>query len=97
MILDHVLRYRMTTNQVVERLYFPAQKYNAVTKVTARLRRDRLLSKFVLCHPRVYFTLGPRAAQDLGVSPGRTCPLGPQSLPTEYAVLAYAVLTCVSR
>ena len=92
MILDHVVRHRMTTNEVVHRLYFPHHKDNAVTKVTARLCRERLLCKFVLCYPRAYFTLGDQAVQNLGVSPGRTCPLGPQSLPTEYAVLAYALL-----
>ena len=92
LILDHVVRHHITTNQVVQRLYFPCQEYNAVTKVTARLCRQLSLCKFVLCQPRVYFTLGPQAAKDLGVSLGQTYPLGPQSLPTEYGVLAYAIL-----
>lgn len=91
-ILDHAARHRMTTNEVVRKLFFPEHRHNAVTKVTARLCRERLLRKFPLHHPRAYYTLGPHAAQSMGISVKRTYPLGPQALPTEYAALAYATL-----
>ena len=54
--------------------------------------RERLLAKHPLHHPQVYFTLGPRGAQQLGLPPHRACPLGPQALPTEFGALAYATL-----
>ena len=91
-ILDHVARHRITTNKVVQRLYLPHHQLNAVSKVTARLRRVSLLSKYPLIHPQVYYTLGPQTVQALGISPHRTLPLGPQVLPIEYAALAYATL-----
>ena len=42
-ILDHILRYRLTTNAVLHRTLFPEQSMNAVTKVTARLCQRGLL------------------------------------------------------
>lgn len=91
-ILDHVARYRLTTNQVLHRLFFPQNKLNAVHKVTARLCKHDLLSKFTFHHPRVYFTLSPNEAQNRGLLASRGQPLGTQSLPTEYASLVYATL-----
>lgn len=91
-ILDHVARHRITTNQVLQKLFFPQNGRNAVTKVTARLCRDDRLSRFTFRHPRIYYTLGPSEAQRRGLPISRTQPLGPQSLPTEYSVLAYATL-----
>ena len=96
-ILEHVLRYRITTNSVLHQLFFAEQQLNAVTKVTARMCRSKLLSKYPLYHPRSYFTLGPVAVQQLGASPHRTLPLGPQALPTDYAVLAYSTLGPTKR
>lgn len=92
LILDHVARYRVTVNEVLHSLFFPEQQPNAVTKVTSRLCQAECLRRFPLYHPRTYFTLGPKAAQLLGQSMHRTLPLGPQSLPTEFAVLAYATM-----
>lgn len=89
-IIDHVHRHRITTNEVLHKLFFTDQQHNAVTKVTARLCRAEFLRKFPLYHPRTYFTLGPQAARQLGAPLQRTLPLGPQSLPTEYAALVYA-------
>jgi hypothetical protein len=40
-----------------------------------------------------YFVPGKRAVQTFGLPAGRAQPLGPQSLPTEYAVLLYATKT----
>jgi hypothetical protein len=91
-ILDHVARYRLTTHQVLHKLFFPQRQPNGLTKVTARLCRQRRLNRFTLRHPRVYFTLGNDEARDRGLPPNRCQPLGPQSLPIQYAVLAYATL-----
>lgn len=91
-ILDHVRRFRLTTNEVVQKLFLPNQQLNAVTKVTARLASSGLLRSFPLYHPRTYFTLGDEGAAYLGMPENRALPLGPQSLPTEFAVLSYATL-----
>jgi hypothetical protein len=48
--------------------------------------------KFPLSHPRAYFTLGEGEARNRGLPPNRCQPLGPQSLPIQYAILAYATL-----
>ena len=91
-IIDHVVRHRISNNEIIQKLFFFGQQPNAVTKVTARLCRTNLLRKFPLYHPRTYFTLGSQAAQLLGLSSNRTLPLGPQSLPIEFGALAYATL-----
>lgn len=91
-ILEHVFRHRMTTNGVLHKLFLRNRQPNAVTKITSRMCRECLLAKHPLHHPRVYYTLGPRGAQQLGVTSHRTCPLGPQALPTEFGALAYAAL-----
>lgn len=89
-ILDHILRYRLTTNAVLHRTLFPEQSMNAVTKVTARLCQRGLLRRYPLVPPETYFTAGPEAVRQFGVPSRRTEPLGPQALPIDYAVLIYA-------
>lgn len=96
-ILDHVARYRVTVSEVLHALFFPSQFPNAVTKVTSRLCQQDYLRRFPLYHPRTYFTLGPKGAQSLGQSANRTLPLGPQSLPTDFATLSYATLGGTER
>lgn len=91
-IVDHVGRYRMTTNAVVHRQFLAGRRANAVTKVTLRLCEGDYLRSFPLYHPKRYFTLGLRGATLLGLPPNRTLPLGPQTLPTEYGILAFALL-----
>ena len=92
LILEHVARYRITTNEVVHKLHFRRQRPNAVTKVTARLTRLDSLRRATLDHPRAYFTLGSAGTAMLGLPENRALPLGPQSLPTEFGVLAFAAL-----
>lgn len=89
-IIDLTNRYRIGTNAAYRRLAFDGQSMNAVTKVTARLCRQGLLQRYPLIPPEDYFTLGPRSVRQLGLSQKRTEPLGPQSLPIDYAVLLYA-------
>lgn len=89
-IIELTNRYRLGTNATYQQLAFDGQSMNAVSKVTARLCREGLLSRYPLVPPEDYFTLGPRSARQLGVSERRTEPLGPQALPIDYAVLLYA-------
>jgi hypothetical protein len=88
-IFEHILRYRLTTREVLHRLFFPEVKPNAVTKVTSRLCDSGFLRQCGLYEKRKYFVFGAEAARLLGVGPKRTEELGVQTRPIEYATLAY--------
>ena len=88
-IIQLVGRYRIGTNATFQKLAFQNQSLNAVSKVTARLCRERMLQRYPLIPPQDYFTLGPRSIQLLGYGLRRSEPLGPQALPMDYAVLLY--------
>jgi hypothetical protein len=94
-ILQHVARHRLTTNDVIHRLFCPTARANAAVKISTRLVRMGLLRRFPLAHPQVYFTLSAKACQQLRTGTYRSQPLGPQSLPSEVAALHYC--TCGSR
>jgi hypothetical protein len=91
-IFQHLLRYRLTTREVLHRLLFADSEINAVTKVTSRLTKHGYLNRYELYTPRSYFVLGPQAAKILGVSPKKTNSLGPLALAREYGNLAYCCL-----
>lgn len=93
-LLEHVARYRLSTLDVLQKLFFVDRTRNAVTQVTSRLCRAGLLQRHPLVHPRCYWTLGPQSWHTLGLR-ALPQPLGPQSLPLDYAVLAYATLAAV--
>ena len=95
LILQHVARHRLTTHEVLRRLFFPGSQPNAIVKVTSRLCRQQMLQKFPLIHPQVYFTLTAKACRQIGRAPSRSQPLGPQALPSELAALLYC--TCGPR
>jgi hypothetical protein len=88
-VLQHLLRYRITTREVLQKLFFPGSELNAATKVTSRLVEHGYLNRYELYKPRSYFTLGPRAARLLGISANKTEGLGPTILAREYAVFAF--------
>ncbi len=89
-IIDHVVRYRIGVMETMHRLFFADQELGAVCKVVQRLCDEEWLRRYPLIYPMKYFVPGKRTAQAFGLPIGRTHPLGPQSLPTEYAVLLYA-------
>ncbi len=89
-IISLTQRYRLATNATIHRHLFVGKSINAVTKVTSRLCREGMLQRYPLIPPEDYFTLGPYSAKQLGLAKHRTEPLGPQALPTDYAVLLYA-------
>lgn len=89
-IIEHTARYRLTTKEVLHRLFFDENEPNAVTKVVQRLCDEQWLRKYPLIYPSQYLIPGKRTAQALGLPSARTLPLGPQSLPTEFAILQYA-------
>ncbi len=91
-IFEHILRYRLTTREVLHKLFFNDSEENAVTKVTSRLTEHGFLNRHDLYPPRTYFVLGPKAGRIMGVSPKKTRELGPQALIREYAMLIYCCM-----
>jgi len=89
-IIDYVQRYHMATNRVIGSQLLAGRSMNAVAKVTARLCATGILTRYILVPPETYFRLGSHAISTLGLSARLSEPLGPQSLPTNYATLIYA-------
>ena len=89
-IIEHVVQYRISTNEVIQRLFFDGAHATSVTRATSRLCSTGWLAGFPLVYPTKYFVPGKLAASAYGLPLARTYPLGPQSLPTEFAVLEYA-------
>lgn len=92
LILEHVARYRLTTLEALGRAVLAGLSRNALNKITTRLCTSGLLQKYTLLHPVRYFVLGDWGARGMGFREYRAHPLGPQSLPQEFAVLAFAAL-----
>ena len=91
-IIEHVARYRLTTVDVLCRAVLSGLSRGATSKVANRLCDGGYLRQYTLLHPTKYYVLGEASANWLGIDTGRAAPLGPQSLPIEYAVLVYATL-----
>lgn len=89
-IIEHVARYRLTTKETLHRLFFRENEPNAAIKVANRLCDEGWLRKFPLLYPRQYLVAGKRTVQAMGLPATRSLPMGPQSLPTEFAILRYA-------
>ncbi len=96
-IFEHLLKYRMTTREVLHKLFFDDSDPNAVTKVTSRLVRHGYLNRHTLYEPRTYFTLGIQTVSLFGISPKKTRALGTQSLPQQLGILNYCCLSETPR
>ncbi|MCB0324633.1 MAG: hypothetical protein KDD69_13720 [Bdellovibrionales bacterium] len=92
-IFEHIMRYRMTTREVLQRLFFTDSELNAVTKVTSRLVEHGFLRRYELYPSRSYFTLGPASRHFLGIRQNATRDLGPIAKAREFAVLCYCCLS----
>jgi hypothetical protein len=90
-ILRHVARYRLTTSEVLRRLYFASAKPGGEKNVLRRLTGDYLQPR-PLYGKRVYYQLTPAAAMTLGESEESAAPLGPQALVRLYGTLAFCCL-----
>jgi len=87
-ILRHVARHRITTPEIVHRLFYPNESSEAVKSRLRRLRSIYLQSR-PLYGRRVYYQLTPKAAALLSEPVEITRPLGRIALPRAYAALAY--------
>lgn len=92
-IFQHLLRYRLTTREILHQLFFSDSEPNAATKVTSRLVLHDYLRRYDLFPPRSYFVVGPQAARFLGISSKKAASLGPQALMREYGTLAFCCLS----
>jgi len=89
-VVDFVVRNNVATNSTLGLTQLQGISPNAVTKVTARMCDQKLLTRYDLIPPEDYFRLGNRAISLLGISRRLAEPLGPQSLPIEFGTLVYA-------
>lgn len=89
-VLNVLNRYGIATNRSLRSTVLVGRSLNAVSKVTARMRRQQLLTRYELLRPEQYFRYGARAVQLTGASVRSEQPLGPQALPVAYATLIYA-------
>ncbi len=96
-IFEHILRYHMTTREVLHRLFFSDSDPNAVTKVLSRLTEHEYVRRYEMYPQRSYYVLGPQATKLLGTSLKRFKPLGPLALAREFATLAFCCLSNEKR
>lgn len=96
-ILEHIMRYRVSTRDILHRLFFSDSEPNAVTKVTSRLVETNYLARYPLVTTQSYYTLGHHGAKVFGLPIKRLGALGPQSLYTQIGILSYCHLPNASR
>ncbi|HEY4311882.1 MAG TPA: hypothetical protein VGN12_20710 [Pirellulales bacterium] len=96
-LLDHVMRYRVTTPQILHQLFFADCDRNAVTKVTSRLCDHDFLESHPLYGSNSYFTLGKAGARLFGLAARRLGALGPIALYRDFGVLMFCARTGARR
>jgi len=88
-ILEHLMTYRVTTRDVLHRLFFSDSDPNAVSKVTTRLNEGGFLTRHELIGSSVYFTLGQAGARMMGAPARSVEALGAQTLFTQIGILEF--------
>lgn len=88
-IVEQVIRDHLATNDSIHHRFLADRHRSTVTRITSRLCNSGWLAETLLIYPRKYFLPGPLAVSAYGIPQQRQNPLGPQSLPTEYALLEY--------
>ncbi len=96
-IVGHVHRYRLSTPEVLHRLFFEDSERNAVTKVTTRLTELEFLQNHPLFGPNRYFTLGCQGAKAFGLTQKKVGALGPQALYRDFGALGFFCLSDTPR
>ncbi len=96
-MLRHVHEFRLTTINVAVRAEPNPPSRNVVRKLLDQLCHRGFLRKFILVYPTHYFVLGELGSKALGQGNHRTLPRGPQSLPQDFALLNYAIMSSQRR
>ena len=90
-ILQHVAKFRMTTQDALHARFFAGQQRDAVKSTLRRLCGAGPQGYFLKAEPldarRVYYRLTPRATQLLGLADDLARPLGIQARIRRYAIL----------
>lgn len=88
-ILADVIRYRLTTNELVHQRYLPQANINAVTKITSRLTMAGWIQRHTLVGSQLYFVPSRTACRHFALPVSRCRPLGLQSLATSLSIAQY--------
>lgn len=90
-ILKHVERYRLTTRDVVHRLFFSEAGESAVSKVLRRLVADGALRACRLANGFGYYVLARKGSDEIGATTAASRPFSEQTLPVAFGFLAFCV------
>jgi hypothetical protein len=90
-IMDDVIRFRLMTNEAIQRLHLSNAKTNATTKVTSRLVKQGWLVGYQYAAMSQYFVPGTKAIRTFGLPASRSRVLGPQALATYLAIIEYVL------
>ena len=96
-VLMHVDRFRLMTVSLIRRGPLAGLSRSGASKVLNRLIRSGYLSSFILKYPERYFVIGEEGIRLLGRGKHRVLPLGPQSLPIEYATAMHCLLSKIPK
>jgi hypothetical protein len=89
LILDHVRRYHLTTDEILASLFFEGGSVRAARKVTTRLKAEGKLNRLRFIEGRVLCQLTPRAAEALGEHRSICRKFNYQGLVNAYGVLLF--------
>ena len=89
LILEHVRRYHLTTDEILASLFFENASVRAARKVTTRLKQEGKLNRFRFFEGRVLCQLTPRAAEALGEHRSISRKFHYQGLVNAYGVLLF--------
>lgn len=95
-LLEHVHRFRITTPQVLHKLFYPQANLEDVRYHYRRLRRAGCLGLAGLYFQQPYYYLLPEAAREL-FSERDAGPLDPQRIVDAFAMLAFCCLDGAPR
>lgn len=89
-ILEHIRVFRMTTPDIVKKLFYPDETDNAVKSHLRRLRESGHIQSAPLFHKQVYYHLNPGAARKIFDDDPRTVgPHSPMALAETYGMLRF--------
>lgn len=90
-IVQHVYRYRVSTEPVIGRLYLPELTLSAARNVVRRLAREGWLHKWNMSTHTRYLTLDSRGYAACGLPNKSPSCFSEQTLPTLFAVLYFCI------
>jgi len=96
-ILDHVRRYHLTTDEILASLFFEGGSVRAARKVTTRLQAEGKLSRHRFFEGRVLCQLTPRAAEALGEHRSICRKFNYQGLVNAYGVLLFCAKFAIDK